>query len=97
MTRVGKTEEELRSAYRADAETRVKTTLLVEQIAKTEGIVATPADVAMEIEVLARQYGQSPDRVRKALGTDVLRLMGAIVRNKTLDFLVDHAKVTAPA
>jgi trigger factor len=96
LTRIGKTEEELRAAYRADAETRVKTTLLVEQIAKTEGIVATPADVALEIEVLARQYGQSPDRVRKALGTDVLRLMGAIVRNKTLDFLVDHAKVTTP-
>jgi len=97
LTRIGKTEEELRTAFRTEAETRVKTTLLVEQIAKTEGVVATPADVATEIEVLARQYGQSPERVRKALGNNVLPLMAAIVRNKTLDFLVDHAEVTAPA
>ncbi len=96
LTRIGKTEEEFRADHRGDAETRVKTTLLVEQIAKTEGIVATPGDVATEIEVLARQYGQSPDRVHKALGNNVLPLMAAIVRNKTLDFLVDHAKVTTP-
>jgi trigger factor len=94
LERAGKTEEELRAAVRPDAEMRVKTTLLVEQIAKQEGIVATPADVAAEIEVLARQYGQSPDRVRKALGSNVLPLMAAIVRNKTLDFLVQHAEVT---
>ncbi len=97
LERIGKSEDELRAAYRADAETRVKTTLLVEQIAKTEGVVATPADVATEVEALARQYGQSPDRVRKALGNNLLSLMGAIVRNKTLDFLVDHAKVTIPS
>ena len=44
--------------------------------------------------MLARQYGQPPDRMRKALGEQRLALMDAIVRNKTLDFLVDHAKVT---
>lgn len=97
LERIGKSEDELRAAYHADAETRVKTTLLVEQIAKTEGVVATPADVATEVEALARQYGQSPDRVRKALGNNLLPLMAAIVRNKTLDFLVDHAKVTIPS
>lgn len=95
LTRAGKTEEELRAAFRADAESRVKTTLLVERIAKAEGIVATPADVSLEVEILARQYRQPPERVRKALGDNVLPLMAAIVRNKTLDFLVDHAKVTS--
>ncbi len=97
LEHIGKSEDELRAAYRADAETRVKTTLLVEQIAKAEGVVATPADVASEVEALARQYGQPADRVRKALGTNLLPLMAAIVRNKTLDFLVDHAKVTVPS
>jgi trigger factor len=94
LAQIGKTEEELRAAYLADAQTRVKTTLLVEQIAKAENIVATPADVAEELEALSRQYRQPVAKVRKALGNSVLTLMDGIVRNKTLDFLVDHAEVT---
>ncbi|MBV8118190.1 MAG: trigger factor, partial [Candidatus Eremiobacteraeota bacterium] len=96
LAQIGKSEDELRAQYRIEAETRVKTTLLVEQIAKTENIVATPADVADELAALARQYGQPVEKVRKALGNSVLSLMDGIVRNKTLDFLVDHAEVTHP-
>lgn len=93
LEQIGKTEEELRTQYRSEAESRVKATLLVEQIAKRENIVATPADIQEELEALARQYGQPVARIRKALGNNVLSLMDGIVRNKTLDFLVDNAKV----
>ncbi len=96
LTQLGKTEEELRAQYRSEAEVRVKTTLLVEHIAKAENIVATPADIAEELDALARQYRQPVAKVRKALGSNVLSLMDGIVRNKTLDFLVDHAEVTSP-
>ncbi len=89
----GKTEEQLREEYREDAKTRVKGTLLIEQIAKTENISATPADVSEELSALARQYGQPVDRIKKALGNNVLSLMDGIVRNKTLEFLIDNAKV----
>ncbi|MDE2482310.1 MAG: trigger factor [bacterium] len=89
----GKTEDELRAEYRADAEIRVKGTLVIEAIAKLENIVATPADVTAELESLARQYGQPVERIRQALGNNVLSMMSGIVRNKTLDFLVDNAKV----
>lgn len=89
-----KTPEELRPLFRADAEARVKGTLLIEAIAKKENINATPADIAEELGSLARQYGQPVDRIRKALGNNVLSLMDGIVRNKTLDFLIDNAKVT---
>ncbi len=96
LVQLGKSEEELRAQYRADAQVRVKTTLLVEQIAKKENIVATPADIAEELDALARQYRQPVAKVRKALGSNVLSLMEGIVRNKTLEFLVDHAEVTSP-
>ncbi len=89
----GKTEDELRESYRNDAEQRVKGTLVIEEIARTEGINATPADVAEELSALSRQYGQPVDRIRKALGNSVIPLMEGIVRNKTLEFLVDNAKV----
>jgi trigger factor len=94
LAQIGRSEEELRRQYRSDAQTRVKSTLLVEQIAKMENIVATPADVSQELEALSRQYRQPVEKVRKALGNSVLSLMEGILRNKTLDFLVDHAEVT---
>jgi trigger factor len=91
----GKTAESLRDEFRADAEMRVKGTLLIEEIARIEGIHATPADIAEELEALSRQYGQPVDRIRKALGNNVVSLMDGIVRNKTLEFLLDNAAITA--
>jgi trigger factor len=90
----GKTAEELRETFRPDAEMRVKGTLVIEEIARAENITATPADIAEELGALSRQYGQPVDRIRKALGNNVVSLMDGIVRNKTLEFLVDNAKVT---
>jgi len=90
----GKTVDELRESYRADAAQRVKGTLVIEEIARAEGINATPADIAEELAALSRQYGQPVDRIRKALGNNVISLMEGIVRNKTLEFLVDNAKVS---
>lgn len=91
--RLGTTEEELRREYRSDAEMRVKGTLLIEQIAQAEHIVATPADIQEELAALARQYRQPVAKVREALGNGVLSLMDGIVRTKTLDFLIDNAEV----
>ncbi len=85
---------ELRVSSRPEAESRVKASLLIEAIAKAEGITATPADVAAELDALARRYGQPAARIRTALGNNLLSLMDGIVRNKTLDFLVDNAVVT---
>jgi len=88
-----KTEEQLRSDYRPEAERRVKATLVLEAIGKAEKVSATPADVQEELRSLARQYGQPVDLVRQALGNNVLPLMEGIVRTKTVDFLVEHAQI----
>lgn len=88
-----KSETELREALRGEAESRVKAGLLITAIAKAENITATPADMAAELQALARRYGQPVDRIRSALGNNVLSLMDGIVRNKTLDLLIDHAVV----
>lgn len=88
-----KTEEELRAGYRPEAERRVKATLVLEAIGKAEKVTATPADIKDELQSLARQYGQPVDRVRQALGNNVLPLMEGIVRTKTVEFLVEHAVI----
>ncbi len=89
----GQAEPPPREALRAEAESRVKAGLLIESIAKAEKIAATPADLAAELEALSRRYGQPVGRIRNALGNNVLSLMDGIVRNKTLDFLIDNAEV----
>jgi trigger factor len=89
---IGKSEEDLRNESRSEAEKRVKGTLILESIAKAENIQATPADIQEELQSLAAQYGQPVDRIRQALGNNVLSLMDGIVRNKTVDFLIDNAK-----
>jgi trigger factor len=94
LEQIGKTAAELRESYRSETESRVKAALLIEAIAKAEKITATPADLAAELEALARRYGQPVARIRRALGNNLLSLMDGIVRNKTLDFLVDNAVVT---
>jgi trigger factor len=93
----GKTVDELRESFKNDAQQRVKGTLVIEEIARKENINATPGDVAEELAALSRQYGQPVDRIRKALGNNVLSLMDGIVRNKTLEFLVDNATLVPPA
>jgi trigger factor len=89
-----KSAEELRGSLRSEAESRVKAMLLIQAIAKAENITATPANVSAELEALARRYGQPVARIRKALGNNLLSLIDGIVRNKTLDLLIDNAVVT---
>jgi trigger factor len=88
----GKTEAELRDGYREDARRRVKTTLLVEAIAKKEGVQATQADVEAELDALAAQYGQPRERIVAALQSNVGALIDGIVRTKTIDRLIEQAK-----
>ncbi len=87
-----KTEETLRSEFREEAERRVKTTLLVEEIAKREGIEATPPDIEAELASLSRQYGQPREKIVELLGRNVGALVDGIVRTKTIDRLIERAK-----
>ena len=87
-----KTENQLREEYHDEAARRVKGTLILESIAKAENITATPADIQSELQELAKQYGQPIDRIRQALGNNLLSLMDGIVRNKTVEFLIENAQ-----
>jgi trigger factor len=87
----GKTEDELRASFRSEAERRVKTTLLVEAIARKEGIQATQQDVETELSALAQQYGQPRERIIEALQSNVGALIDGIVRTKTIDRLIEQA------
>ena len=89
----GKTEEQLLADYRAEGERRVKTSLLVEAIAKAENITATNADIEAEVGQLSRQYGQPREAILEMLRSNIGALIDGVVRTKTVEFLLDHATI----
>jgi trigger factor len=92
LQNIEKTDETIREDFREDAERRLKTTLLVEEIAKREKIEATPDDVESELAALSSQYGQPRERILELLGRNVGALIDGVVRTKTIDRLIERAK-----
>ncbi len=92
LKQIEKDDVTIRDDFREEAERRVKTTLLVEEIAKREKVEATPADIEAELDALSRQYGQPRERILELLGRNVGALVDGIVRTKTIDRLIERAK-----
>lgn len=68
----GTSEDSLRDQFKANAETRVKTNLVLEAIVAADNITADQDEIDAEIEHLASDYGMEKDAVRNALSDDML-------------------------
>ncbi len=89
-----RTNDAVVAEYRVEAEKRVKSTLLLEAVAKAEKIEATSKDIEAEIASLSRQYGQPREAIIEMLRPNFPALVNGIVRSKTVDFLLDQAQIT---
>jgi trigger factor len=92
----GMSREELRGQFRETAERNVKTALVLEAIAKAEGLEPTDEEVDAELAKIAESAKLDVDRVRQLLSLRDPGLAGMRVdlRNrKTISFLVEHSKV----
>lgn len=89
----GQDEEALRAQMKEDAESRVRVSLTLEAIAAAEGIEVTEEDVNTELEKMTAQFGMTVDQIKTALGGTAI-LENDIRFQKTVEFLVDNAKVT---
>jgi trigger factor len=92
---IGKSDTELREGFRAEAERRVKTSLLLAAVARAEGVEATREDIENELESLGAQYHQPKERMLELLRPNLPSLAAGIVRTKTIDLLLDSAKLVA--
>jgi trigger factor len=91
----GATKESIREEFRAAAEKRVRTSLVLEAIAKAEGIEATDEDVQAELQKIADSAKMEVDRVHAILQSrdpNLLELKEDIRIRKTVDFLVQNRK-----
>jgi trigger factor len=95
---IGQTSDDVEADLRAQSERAVKAQLVLEAVAKAEGLEATDEEVDAELRRQAQQVGRSPEEVRKALGDGRVGVItGDILRSKALAFMVEHAEQRDPA
>lgn len=84
-----------RSDARAHAVRALKGDLVLEAVARQEGLKVTQEDLDREVEGLAEASGRDAKEVRKILerSRQVTSLAGDIIRTKALDLLVEGADV----
>ena len=79
------------SSFEADAESRTKTNLVVEAVAKAEGFEASAEEIEAEVTSLATDYNMEVERVRQLLSEDMLKHDIAI--KKAVEVITSTAKV----
>jgi trigger factor len=84
-----------RSDARSHAVRGIRADLLLEAVARREGLTVTAEDLDREIQSLAEGTGRDAKEVRKILerSGQVASLAGDIIRSKALDLLVEAADV----
>lgn len=90
---VGRPIEAWREEMRERATQQLRARLLLDQLAETEELTATPHEVEQEIERTAEAYGDQAARVRRSLMTDESRrrIAATLRRQKAIGRLVDLA------
>ena len=91
MQFTGMSVEALREQMRPQAEKGAKVALLIENVAKAEGIQATDEDLDEEIKKLAEGYGMEEDKVREIVMGNAEAIKQDIEFRKTVKMLVDSA------
>lgn len=88
--------EDLRNQMKEDAYNRVKTRLTLEAIAELEKIEVSDEDMDAELEKYATQYKTELEKFKTSLRTeDYNQIKSGIKVRKTVDFLVENAKISA--
>ena len=94
----GKTMEEFKAEFaasrREEALRNVKTSLVIEAIAKAEGVEVNEEEVNAEVQKMADAYKMTVEQVKEALRPNDLKDMeGQLKIRKTIDLLVENAKI----
>jgi len=67
------------------------------EVSKPSRRTARTADIEVELESLSRQYNQPREKILELLGANVGALVDGIVRTKTIDSLIERAKIVPAA
>jgi trigger factor len=88
---VNKTDEDLHTEFRPQAEKRVKTLLVLSEIARAKGVEVPESDVQAEIERARSRYADSPNLIRyfeSERGRNYIR--STFRRSRTVEQIIDE-------
>ena len=89
---MGSTREKMVEESKDQADKRIRTRLVLEEIVKAENIVATDEDFEVELGKLAEAYGTDLDTIKKIFeGREKDRMMEDIAVQKAVSFVADNA------
>ncbi|MBQ2900715.1 MAG: trigger factor [Agathobacter sp.] len=92
----GQTVQGLMDQVRPEAETRIKTSLVLEAVVKAEGIEATDADVDAEIEKMAGMYGMDVEQLKGYMGeAEKASMKNQMAITKAVEFIMENVKEKA--
>lgn len=82
----------IREDYRETAEKNVRTDLMLEEVAKAEGIKVEAKDLDTEVAAMAAAYGATPHQVQKIIKEQgrIGDLAASVLRKKTAQFIIDN-------
>jgi len=91
LSRLGKSEEEVRATVREDAEARLKRSLVLSKFADAENIVVEDADVESEIDTMLSGAGEQAAQLRPLFDNEQTResLQRTLLTRKTLERLAE--------
>ena len=94
----GLTIEKLKEQVRPEAETRIKSSLVLEQIAKEENIEVTEEDIDAEVTKMAAAYGMEADKLKEYMGDAEKESMKRDISvTKAVTLIMDNVKERAKA
>ena len=94
---IGQTIETFREQLRDSAETRVRTSLVLEAIAAKEDIQASEEEIDEEIGRMAQLYGMTKEDLKSRIAPGENSFVAeSVVRNKTIALLTEKAVQVAP-
>ncbi len=96
MQFTGGTVDSLKEQARPDAIKRIQTSLVLEAVAKAEGLEATEEELQAKIEEMAKMYGMELEKIQEYVTDDEKKAMkDDIAVQKAVDFIYDNVKEKA--
>ncbi|MBR5642278.1 MAG: trigger factor [Firmicutes bacterium] len=92
---LNKTQQQMIDEFKPDAEKRVKSRLIVQAVAKQEGLEVSEEDINKELAAMAAQYGMAQSQIKSIFGEDQMGyLKKDILSRKAIDLMYEAAEIT---
>ena len=94
----GMTLDKLKDQVRPEAETRIKSSLVLEQIVKEENIEISDEEVDAQLEKMAAMYGMEVEKLREYMGdAEKTSIKRDLAVEKAIELIMDNVKEKAKA